>query len=250
MSLVSEEPILTLRDISLAWGLTAVTLAVRAAELTTVIGPNGAGKTTLLAVLSGVLTPTSGEVRAQGRPFAAMPARERARFVSMLRQHELGDLELTAREVVQLGRHPHDAPGHDVVERALEDANVTAFAERPLRELSGGEARRVHLARILAQEARVLLLDEPASSLDVREQRGIEQIVKRAVRGGVAAVVVTHDVAGAMALGDRVVVLGAGRVMYDGAPTGLEPQLLEETFGVPFVEATMAGRRVLTESRG
>jgi iron complex transport system ATP-binding protein len=255
-----SEAILTLRDISVrreeVLALSHVDFAVRPRELLGVIGPNGAGKSTLLSVLSGVLAPTSGEVLAGVRPMSALSARERARLLAVLRQTEESDLEFTAQAVVTFGRFPHcDARGRDpegerTVARALREANVADFASRPLRSLSGGELRRVHLARVLAQDTRVMLLDEPTASLDIREQRGIERIVRGAVARGMSAVIVTHDIASAMALSDRLVVLCCGQIAWEGEPSALPAACLEQTFGVPFVEASMAGRRVFTESRG
>lgn len=262
MNDILRDVVLTLRDISVARDgrdmLSNVDLVVRGGELSCVVGPNGAGKSTLLSVIAGALQPSLGEVRASDRPLFELSPRERARFVSMLRQVEEGDLEFTVRDMVGFGRFPHqdargrdaDGDGDEIIFGAMRDANIEAFRDRPVRELSGGEQRRAHLARVLAQKTRLVLLDEPTASLDVREQRGIEAIVKRAVRGGVAAVIVTHDVAGAMATADRLVVLHEGRVAYDGPPQTLDASVLEHTFGVPFVPAEMAGRRVLTESRG
>lgn len=199
---------------------------------TSVVGPNGAGKSTLLRALGGLLRPTAGRVTLDGAPLEALAARARARRVAWLDQDAgtalsagaAAGAEATVRETVALGRLPatglFGAPAPDDaarVERALADVDALALAERPLGALSGGERRRVLLARALAVDAPVLLLDEPTAHLDPPHQARVARLLRREARAGVAVASVVHDLPLALAA-DRVAVVAEGRVVAVGAP--------------------------------
>jgi iron complex transport system ATP-binding protein len=200
----------------------AVSLALRAGEWTALVGPNGAGKSTLLTLLAGLRTPASGQVELAGRRLADWPRRERARQLAWLSQHGEADGELAAIDVVRLGRLPHHGlfgsigPADEAAVAAAMDATeCSAWAARRLSDLSGGERQRVLLARVLAVQARVLLLDEPTTHLDAPHQRALLRCLGALARGGATVVTVLHDLT--LALGaDRLVVLAAGRVRADG----------------------------------
>jgi iron complex transport system ATP-binding protein len=201
-----------------------VSFALRRGEWVAVVGPNGAGKSTLLSLLAGLRRAAAGEVRLEGRLLADWPARERGRRIAWLSQHGEADGELGARDVVRLGRLPHlglfgATTAHDegIVDAAMQETETKGFAERRLSELSGGERQRVLLARALAVEAPVLLLDEPTTHLDAPHQRALLRGLAARARAGAAVVAVLHDLN--LALGaDRLVVLDAGRVRADGRP--------------------------------
>ena len=235
---------LTIRD--LAWsvgrGASAVPilhgadLDVEAGVLTGVVGPNGSGKSTLLHLLAGLRRPTRGTVEADGEDLLALSTRERARRVALVEQHPQTGLDLTARQVVELGRIPHlrrwgaRHEREDVVGEAMATAGVGHLADRVWPTLSGGERQRVHLARALAQRPRLLLLDEPTNHLDLAHQIGL---LTRVAHLPVTTVAVLHDLDLAAAFCDHLVVLHAGRVLASGpTATVLRPELVAEVFGV------------------
>ncbi len=204
--------------------LDEVSLALPAGCWTAIVGPNGAGKSTLLSVLAGLRRPDHGQVSVGGDPIEALAARERARRVAWLAQQGEADGELAVREIVALGRLPHHglfgAPGADdqrAVDLALEAAGATAFAGRRLDELSGGERQRALLARVLAVQAPVVLLDEPTTHLDAPHQRAVLRCITGLVRQQAAVAAVLHDLTLALAA-DRVVVMDQGRIRATGSP--------------------------------
>ncbi len=189
---------------------------------TAIVGPNGAGKSTLLRALAGLQVPQSGSVRLQGRVLHEWADRERATRIAWLGQQAETTGELTVREVVQLGRLPHHglfgAPttrDEAIVDAAMHDAECSAWQTRRLHELSGGERQRVLIARALAVDATVLLLDEPTTHLDPPHQVALVQLLRRRAAAGVTVVSVLHDVALAL-LADRLIVLDRGRVCAVG----------------------------------
>lgn len=195
-------------------------------EIACVIGPNGCGKSTLLRCAAGLLCPQSGKVEIAGDDICALEARERARRVALLPQHFEGGRDLLVKEMVLLGRTPHLPPygapskkDHEIAHRALENVGATQFAKRRIGELSGGERQRVLLARALAQQPQVLLLDEPISSLDIRFQCEILDLVRRLVKGeNLAVMAVLHQINLASAIADTLLLLNEGRTVAQGTP--------------------------------
>lgn len=195
----------------------SVSLELEPAQIVTVLGTNGSGKSTLLRCLGGLLKLSEGSARFEGRDLSRLPAAARARGVGMLFQDHAPSLPFTVREVVQLGRAPHRnwigsvrRDDERAIDAAMEEAGVTAFAGRPYTALSGGERQLVLLARTLAQQPRVILMDEPTAHLDLRNQvRCLDAICSLADRG-VAVVVTTHDPNHAFVLGGRALMMKAG----------------------------------------
>jgi len=188
---------------------------------TAVVGPNGAGKSSLLSMLAGLRRPDAGRVSLDGRALADWPATERARRVAWLAQQGEAEGDIAARDVVALGRLPHHglfgAPGPDdtrAVVAAMRETECERFAGRRLGELSGGERQRVLLARALAVESDVLLLDEPTVHLDAPHQSALVRSVARRARAGAAIAVVLHDLTLALAA-DRVWLMAGGRLLID-----------------------------------
>ncbi|WP_229841806.1 ABC transporter ATP-binding protein [Pseudolysinimonas yzui] len=211
-----------------------------AGRVTALLGPNGAGKSSLLRVVAGIQRPLSGTVHFEGDDLLAMRRRERARRVALVEQDATTELPLTGRAVAALGRTPHEAllGGHDPsserhVTQALTDAGALPFAERELPTLSGGERQRVLLARALAQQPRLLLLDEPMNHLDIAAQLDVLGLLARLAADGVTVFAAMHDLALAASHADHVVVLSHGRVVASG-PTAeaLTPDLIHEVYGV------------------
>lgn len=245
---------LVAEDVSFAYAgkaiLASVSMEVASGEIVGLIGPNGSGKTTLLRCLIGYLAPGGGRALLDGEEVSRYPRRAFARLVACVAQETPSDVPLRVAELVLLGRLPHlpmrglgfEPPGTlEPVARALEQCGVLALAERPLHQLSGGELRRVYLARALAQEAPVLLLDEPIAGLDLRHQLAILQILERQARAGTAVLAVLHDVNLAASLCHRIVLLKHGAVVAAGPPREvLTPRHLAEVYDVDIRELELA----------
>ncbi|WP_227130854.1 heme ABC transporter ATP-binding protein [Halorubellus salinus] len=202
-----------------------VSMAVDDGEFVGLVGPNGAGKTTLLRCLSGVLSPDDGVVTVDGDAVGSLGAREASRRIAVVPQDTQLAFDFSVRDVVAMGRTPHrgrfdraSSEDHDVVDRAMDRTEVAQFAEKAITAVSGGERQRVVLARALAQEAPVLLLDEPTASLDVNHQVRTLDLVADLVEDGRTAVAAIHDLSLAARYCDRLVLLADGGVVAAGPP--------------------------------
>ena len=220
--------------------LSDVNLELFAGEALVVVGPNAAGKSTLVRALAGLLEPAAGEVRLCGRPLADWPRDARARVLALATSEEEGPDALRVADRVALGRYPHrgpfqafDATDRATVARALEQTGITPLAERRLGTLSAGERQLATLARGLAQEPRVLLLDEPAAHLDIGHQLQLVRTLDDVRRGGVAVLAVVHDLARAAQWADRMLLVAGGRIAAEGDPgTVLASEAASRAFGV------------------
>jgi iron complex transport system ATP-binding protein len=217
--------------------LHGIDLALPAGRWTSIVGPNGAGKTTLLKAMAQLL-PSEGEIELLGRDARRWPARERARALAWLGQNQGGAEDLHACDVVMLGRLPHQgwlaapsAQDHAAVREAMELTQCWDWRARPLGELSGGERQRVLLARALAVQAQVLLMDEPLANLDPPHQADWLALVRAQADAGRTVVSVLHEVSAAL-LADDVVVLEAGQVAHHGAAGDADThEALVDVFG-------------------
>lgn len=215
-----------------------VSFALRPGELAIVLGPNGAGKSTLVRVLAGVLPPTTGEVRIGGDDVRGLDRSAIARRVAVVPQETDVAFGFTVREVVAMGRAPHQtgwmrATPED--EQAVDDAvgalDLRSLADRPVQELSGGEKRRVAVARALAQAAPALLLDEPTAALDVHHQVTLFDRLVAETAAGLACLVVMHDLNLAAQYATRIVLMRDGALVADGPiDEVLTWQRLKDTF--------------------
>ncbi len=224
-----------------------VCLAVHKGEVLGLIGPNGAGKTTLLRAMARLLRPRTGAVLLDGQDMWAIPSRQVAQRLALAPQTESGSPPLTVEQAVMLGRAPHrgwflplSASDHAAIDRALERTGLLSLRERPISKLSGGEQRRVVLARALTQEPDVLLLDEPTAYLDLRYQTETLELVRDlAHHDGITVVITLHDLNQAALCADRLALLAQGRLLGVGAPEAvLIPSLLSEAYGVPVTVAS------------
>lgn len=219
----------------------AVSIEVTPGRLVAVAGPNGCGKTSLLRALLGAHPVEHGEVRLDGRPVADWPARERARRIGVVSQREEYPFAWRVEELVSFGRYarlsalaPLSRADRAAVQRAMERADVAELADRRIDSLSGGEWQRVRIARALAQEPDILVLDEPTASLDIGHEMEIFELVRQFTDDGLASVVVTHHLNLAARFADRLVLMHRGRTVGDGAPADvLTAPRLEEVFGWP-----------------
>ncbi|MEU6498496.1 heme ABC transporter ATP-binding protein [Streptomyces californicus] len=203
--------------------LDSVDLTAHAGEVVALVGPNGAGKSTLLAALAADLPAGSGEVRIDGRSTADWSAPELALRRSVLPQSAALSFPFPVEDVVRMGRAPWAGTEREdeddaAVAAAMAATEVTRFAGRPFSALSGGEKARVALARVLAQRAPLMLLDEPTAALDLRHQELVLRICRERAAAGDAVVVVLHDLGLAAAYADRAAVLHEGRIAELGPP--------------------------------
>ena len=218
--------------------LKRVSFEVHAGELLVVLGKNGAGKSTLLKCLNRILEPQEGEVWVGERSVSRLRREEVARLFGYMPQSD-GWGHLTVFETVLTGRKPHWSwgPGQrdfQVVEEVLAVMGLTGLADRPLTQLSGGERQKVLLARTLAQEPEILLLDEPTSSLDLQNQSAVLTLVRQQIRRrGFAAVMALHDVNLALRFADRVLLFKEGSVLACVPRPQIRKEWIEETYDVP-----------------
>jgi len=234
---------LSARGVGLRLGETTVLadvdLEVRAGEVLALVGPNGAGKTSLLSLLAGDLAPSSGEVLLDGRPVMAHRPTELARRRGVLLQENRLSFPFEVLDVVRMGRAPwRGTPLEDdddaAVARAMGAAEVVHLARRTFPTLSGGEKSRSSFARVLAQDPRVLFLDEPTAALDIRHQERTLALARERAGAGDAVVVVLHDLSLAAAYADRILLLSRGRVAAAGTPAEvLDAELLSRVYDHP-----------------
>ncbi len=232
------------RQLGFAYGLHDATFQFPRNGLISIAGPNGAGKSTLLGMMAGLRSPYSGSCTYDGKEIRQWPKREFARKVAFLPQSVRMQFPFTVEEVVLMGRTPYasgwfqTAEDRSAVEDAMTTTDTLAFRARDFRSLSGGEAQRVILASALTQRPEALLLDEPATHLDLRHQLALYRLLGELSKS-LLVVAVTHDLNLALRFSHRVMVLEDGRVAADGMPQDvLNPALIGRVFGV---QATVHG---------
>lgn len=221
--------LLEARDVSVSRGgatiLNRVSLALAPGEAVALVGPNAAGKSTLVRTLAGLLTPFDGGVWLEGRPLAGWPRDAVARALALVTPEEEGPSALAVEDRVALGRYPHRGPfrplgtgDRDAISRALRQTSIDGLARRRLGTLSAGERQLAALARGLAQEPRVLLLDEPGAHLDVGHQLRLFRVLDEVRACRVAVLAVVHDLQQAAAWAERMVLMSGGRIAAEGRP--------------------------------
>ena len=237
--------ILEAEAITLKGRLNGVSASLRPGEITAICGPNGAGKSSLLQGLAGLLVADSGRVLLDGAPIAALHPRERARAIGYLPQQGEIAWDLSVRDLVALGRLPHNED-EGPVDAALASLDLEMLSARPVNTLSGGEKARALLARVLAGEPRWILADEPLAALDLAHQLALIAHLRRAAEAGAGVVLVLHDLALAMNHADRVLVLDDGLLAADDAPVAaLAVGLIERVWGVSIRWLGEPGARAL-----
>jgi len=239
-------PTLNLHHVSYAftpekWALREITAAFEPGKLTVLIGPNGSGKTTLLRLAAGLLPVPSGKVTLDGRDVTCIPRKERARLIALLPQREESLPDMTALDMVLLGRTPHlsllaqETPkDRELAMTAMEKTGVSHLYARSIATLSGGELQRVSIARALCQDTPVLLLDEPVASLDIGHQASVMALLFRLTHEqNLCVACVLHDLNLAAHFADHVVLLSQGKLLKEGSPEMvLTEDLLYSAYGV------------------
>lgn len=237
--------------------LRGVDLEVERGEWIALVGPNGAGKTTLLRAIAG-LVPASGSVELDERPIRGLGRSELARLLAVVPQEPATPPWMTVGEYVLLGRTPHLGPfaregvrDREVAAEALFRLDLAGLAERRLGTLSGGEKQRVVVARALAQEARIVLLDEPTASLDIgHQQQALDLLDALRAESGLTLVAAMHDLTLAAQYADRVVLLAGGRVAADGPPADvLTGAVIAEHFAASIDVVSVGGRLAIVPRR-
>jgi iron complex transport system ATP-binding protein len=234
------------RAVALGYGgcriLADVSLVVREGELLALVGPNGIGKSTLLRAIAGLRPLDAGSIGVDGRAIGSLAAQERGRTIALIEADGPLPERMTVADVVAGGRLPYrpwwrwssTAEDRRAVDAAIEMTEIAALRERPFAELSSGERQRVWIALAIAQDTRVLLLDEPTSHLDIRHTFETLALVRRLVAGGKTAVVVLHDLNVAAAFADRIALLGARTLMACDTPAKVfDEALLGRVYGIP-----------------
>ena len=214
------------------WILRGINVVLRAACLTAFIGPNGAGKTTLLRVLAGLLAPSAGHVTLHGTDVRGFGRRALSQHIAFMPQDTHMSFAFTVRETVEMGRYPHlrrferlRQHDHDIVDEAMRRADVWHLAQRHVTTLSGGERQRVIIARSLATQADVFLLDEPTASLDIAHALDVLDLCQQLAHEGKTIGLAVHDINAAARYATHIVLMRAGHIVQQG---GVE-EVLQET---------------------
>ena len=230
---------------SRSFALTDIDLTVLGGEVLILVGPNGSGKSTLAGTLAGLLTPTKGQVRLGDVDLGTLSPRNRARRIGLLPQQARSAWPVSVANLVAFGRIPHgdvptvpgrtDGPADRAVAAALAALDLTAYADRPVTQLSGGEQARAHLARVLAGEPDVVIADEPIAELDPAYAVQVMAMLRRLARDGRAVLATMHDLSMALRFADRIAVMTEGRIRDLGRPADMvDGAALEAAFGIPF----------------
>ena len=248
-------PLVTLEDVDFAYDerpvLRRISFALRAGEFVGIVGPNGSGKSTLVDLIDGIHQPVAGEVLVKGVPTHRYRRKDMAREVALVPQHFDLDFDLDVREVVEMGAYCRgkDPSAHGDPEGTLARLGVADLASRRFSELSGGEKQLVVLAQALMQRAPLLLLDEPASALDVSHQLRLFDLLKELNADGLTVLCILHDLNLALHYFDKLLVLSDGEVAAFGPPDEvLRPEILDAVYGVRAYLHRHAGRTYLTFS--
>lgn len=249
--LIRTESVLKADGIVAGYGaievLRGVALDLHPGEMLAIVGPNGAGKSTLLKVVGGTLPPSRGRVELFGRPLDSYDRRSLARLIATVAQENSIAFQFSVLEVVLMGRAPHLGAFHfetrkdlEIALSALEHFDLIQLARRPIQELSGGERKRVFLARALAQEAKIALLDEPTAFLDLKHVADIfSRFRTLCVERGMAVVATLHDLNAAALYADRVLLMKDGAAIACGTP---ESVFTEENLRNVYATEVYVGR--------
>ena len=237
-----------LRDV-----ISGLSLDIPAGSIAAILGPNGAGKSTLLHIILGILTPQDGRILIDGKDLSSYSRREMSRLVGLVPQIEHIPFEFSVMEYVLLGRAPYlgilqmpSEEDYQIVAEIIQATKLTHLAHRPVLDLSGGERQMVLLARALAQQPRILLLDEPTSHLDLSNKGHILQILRDQAEQGVTVIFTTHDPYTAVLSARYLILMREGRILDTGPMEKvLKSEKLTSTYGVPVRVVDVKGQSVI-----
>lgn len=237
--------------------LHGIDLAAQPGQILALVGPNGCGKSTLLSVLAGVRTPSAGTVRIGELDVHRTDSRTLARARALVTQQNRADTPFPVREVVEMGRFPWTRTpearrSEELIESAIVECDLVDLVDRPFARLSGGQQARVSLARALAQDSPVLLLDEPTAALDIGHTEQVLTILRRRAAAGATVVLVVHDLSLTAAYADRVAVMKQGRLLATGTVDEvMTVDLLSRTYDHPVLiwDHPDTGERIITPAR-
>ena len=255
-----EKPAIEVRNLSFSYGknkvLKEVSFQTRGGEITTILGANGCGKSTLFSLMTRNLYPRKGNIFLSGRNIQNLSLREFARKVSIVHQYNTSSDDITVERLVSFGRTPYrkmmQGAGEEderLIRWAMEVTNVEKYREREVSRLSGGQRQRVWIAMALAQNTKILFLDEPTTYLDIRYQIEILELIRKLNREyGITIVMVLHDINQAISFSHQVIGLKEGRVAFQGTPGEvIHPESLRSLYGICLEVAEVGGKKfVLT----
>ncbi len=223
-----------------------VTSRFEAGHITAIVGPNGAGKSSLVQALTGLIEPAHGKVLLGDQDIASILPATRAKHIGYLPQNAEIVWDVSVRNLIALGRHPHGDAAAQPVEEAIKVMQLEKLRDAPATRLSGGERARVLLARVLAGTPDWILADEPLAALDLAHQLALIEHLKTCAKAGAGVIIVLHDLALAMNHADRVVVMNKGRMITRGAPrNALASEVIEQAWGVKTRWIGVPGQRAL-----
>ncbi|MFZ2960634.1 MAG: ABC transporter ATP-binding protein [Candidatus Ozemobacteraceae bacterium] len=252
-------PILSFQQLTFAYPtnteptLSKFSLDIAEGSITAILGPNGAGKTTLLSLALGVFKPAAGEVRLSGTRLREYSKNEVAKNIGLVAQTETAAFDFSLLEFALLGRAPHlgplEMPGEsdaDIAKQALARVGFVDDIHRSVRQLSGGEFQLATIARVLVQEPRILLLDEPMSHLDLRNKKRLVDLLSELAREGFTVLLTTHDPDIAAILADTIVLMRNGQVLASGKTDQMfTSRLLSEVYDLPISVENLRGRKAI-----
>lgn len=237
------------------WLVRHVDLAIEQPGLCCLVGPNGSGKTTTLRMLCGLWVPSEGRALLEGRELSSWRRRDVARRVAFVPQEERPEFDFSVRELVRMGRFPYQGrltlgrrqkEDEELVEDSMRRTDVLPLAERSVLNLSGGELRRVLIARCLAAQPEILVLDEPTANLDLKHALEVMALCRQLAEHGTAIVMALHDLNAARRFADRVTLFDSGRIVAQGdAATVLDEGRIGQVFGVEAQRVAVAGQELL-----
>lgn len=254
---MNPDPILSVKGVWFAYAnghhvLQDVSFEVSPGTVNAVLGPNGAGKSTLLFLILGLYAPQRGEIILDGRPIRSYPRQSLSRRISLVPQREHIPFNYTVLDYVLLGRTPHlgflQMPRPEDIRAswtALERLGIASMAHRPVANLSGGEHQMVLIARAIAQETPILLLDEPTAHLDLGNQRRILTLLRDLADQGMTVLFTTHDPDAALAIADRFILLVGGRLLHQGPVAEITAEKLSRAYSTPLQMFSVDGRKVV-----
>jgi len=233
------------------WILENITIEAEKSLITAILGPNGSGKSTLIKCINGLLTPQKGQIKLGRKNLAGMSAAQLAKIIAYVPQKESRCFPASVFEIILMGRKPHlnYRPGRKDKEKAaavIEELNLEKIAFRDFNSLSGGQQQKVLIARALAQEPELLLFDEPTSSLDLKHQLEVMEVISAQTDNDVSALIAMHDLTLAGRYCDQFVILNQGKIHSKGGQEVINCQTIAEVYGVEAEVRYNGGRPVVT----